>query len=294
MKNNKFTSALLVAFMLLGFTAPGVSQNAQAQQQVQTDAQASTGLQKALSQIAEIKKQLESIEKRLSAVEEKVNNSGQSNSREVETQADAQTEAEAESQRRGPPAQAQNKDNLGSEVSAQARSGERQGIMSSISAWLANRGNNQAAEAVNSSPEERDQEESEREEDEREREEEGEIEIQTSGEIEAGNNVTLKSLQNGEAVANASVQVNGEVVGKTNAQGTITVTVPDSEEFEVEIETENAEGELEVELKSEEETENESEADAEADAEIETEAETDGSETSTESEAEAEAKLNLS
>lgn len=63
--------------------------------------------------------------------------------------------------------------------------------------------------------------------------------------VTAGENATLKVTQNDSAVANATVEVNGEAVGQTAADGTITFMVPsDAEELEVKV----TKGDLEAEL----------------------------------------------
>lgn len=97
-------------------------------------------------------------------------------------------------------------------------------------------------------------------EDEEERELEGEIEVSVEGNVSAGEEVTVRATQNGSAVSNATVEVNGEVVGETGSNGEITVTVPSEEEFEVEVEAQDeAEGELEIILGDDEEEDDEGE-----------------------------------
>ncbi|MDY6765347.1 MAG: DUF4382 domain-containing protein [Halobacteria archaeon] len=83
-------------------------------------------------------------------------------------------------------------------------------------------------------------------------EREGEIQVSVEGNVSAGEEVTVRATQNGSAVANATVKVNGEVVGKTDSDGEITVTVPSEDEFEVEVESEESEGEVEIGLGDEE------------------------------------------
>lgn len=58
--------------------------------------------------------------------------------------------------------------------------------------------------------------------------------------------------RNGSAVANATVEVNDEVVGKTDADGRLAFAVPDAEEVEAEIEHGDAEAELAGEFEPEE------------------------------------------
>ena len=71
------------------------------------------------------------------------------------------------------------------------------------------------------------------------------------GNVTPGENATVAVTRNGSAVANATVEVEGEVVGRTNADGRITFAVPDREDLEVEIETENGSTKLETDLRKE-------------------------------------------
>jgi hypothetical protein len=69
------------------------------------------------------------------------------------------------------------------------------------------------------------------------------------GAVEPGANATLRISANDSAVANATVTVNDEVVGKTDGTGQLTFAVPeDAEGIEVEIVSGDAEVELEVEF----------------------------------------------
>ncbi|MFB6096347.1 MAG: DUF4382 domain-containing protein, partial [Haloferacaceae archaeon] len=69
--------------------------------------------------------------------------------------------------------------------------------------------------------------------------------------VTAGENATLRVTRNGSAVANATVEVNGEAVGQTGADGTLTVAVPDdAEELEVKVTSGDLETELERDLSS--------------------------------------------
>jgi uncharacterized GH25 family protein len=69
------------------------------------------------------------------------------------------------------------------------------------------------------------------------------------GEATPGENATVAVTANGSAVANATVTVDDEVVGTTDADGRVTVAVPaDAEEFEVEITAGEREAELEAEF----------------------------------------------
>lgn len=69
------------------------------------------------------------------------------------------------------------------------------------------------------------------------------------GNVTRGENATLSVTSDGSAVANATVEVNGEVVGETDADGTLTFSVPDVPELEVEAETEDGSVTLKKHLK---------------------------------------------
>ncbi|SDL95319.1 protein of unknown function [Halogranum gelatinilyticum] len=65
-------------------------------------------------------------------------------------------------------------------------------------------------------------------------------------EVTAGSNATISVTQNGSAVANATVEVDGEVVGETDENGELTFSVPEgSEEIEVTVTSGDSEVELE-------------------------------------------------
>jgi hypothetical protein len=67
------------------------------------------------------------------------------------------------------------------------------------------------------------------------------------GEVAPGGNATVSVTANGSAVENATVTVDDEQVGTTDADGRLTVAVPaDAEAFEVEISAGEREAELEV------------------------------------------------
>ncbi|MFC4550344.1 MULTISPECIES: DUF4382 domain-containing protein [Halorussus] len=68
------------------------------------------------------------------------------------------------------------------------------------------------------------------------------------GNVTRGGNATLAVAQNGTAVANATVSVNGESVGETDADGRLTFAVPDAAELEVEVETDDESVELKLRL----------------------------------------------
>jgi hypothetical protein len=95
----------------------------------------------------------------------------------------------------------------------------------------------------------------EREDDEREEEERDEREVETElnasfvGAVEPGANATIQVSANGSAVANATVLIEGNVIGETNQAGEVTILVPeDAAALEVVIESGDAETELSVEL----------------------------------------------
>ncbi|WP_128477106.1 DUF4382 domain-containing protein [Halorussus pelagicus] len=101
--------------------------------------------------------------------------------------------------------------------------------------------------------ERKDEKGDERDEDENETEDNDESALNATfvGNATRGENATVSVTQNESAVANASVSVNGETVGETAADGTLTFAVPDADELEVEVETENGSAELEVEFETE-------------------------------------------
>jgi len=106
-----------------------------------------------------------------------------------------------------------------------------------------------------------------REDDERgEHDRENELNASFEGTVTAGENVTLSVAQDGDSVEGATVFVDGERTGTTDANGTSVIQVPDdAEELEVEVTHGGAEAELEVEPGSEsddeEPTDDESSAD---------------------------------
>lgn len=93
-------------------------------------------------------------------------------------------------------------------------------------------------------------------------EREDELNATFVGNVSQGENATVEVTRNGEPVANATVEVNDEAVGTTDAEGRITFGVPPEEELEVDIRKADAEGELEVEFETEDE-DDEREDDAE-------------------------------
>ncbi|MFB6268820.1 MAG: DUF4382 domain-containing protein [Halobacterium sp.] len=120
----------------------------------------------------------------------------------------------------------------------------------------------------------------ERVDDEGESEAEAELEANFVGDVRAGENATVKVTQDGDAVANATVELDGVTV-TTDANGTATVQVPaDAEEVELEVSTgeDSQYGEAEAEL----------EADVGADS---GDGESEESESTTENESSASASL---
>jgi hypothetical protein len=75
------------------------------------------------------------------------------------------------------------------------------------------------------------------------------LEATLDGDVRAGETVTLSVTDANGSVANASVEVNGETVGETGADGTLAFEVPDTEELEVEVTAGDAEVELERKIK---------------------------------------------
>ncbi|MFB6154266.1 MAG: dehydrogenase, partial [Haloferacaceae archaeon] len=73
------------------------------------------------------------------------------------------------------------------------------------------------------------------------------------GNVSAGGNATVRATQNGSAVENATVSVDGSVVARTDANGTATVPVSaDAEELEVTVRSGDREVELSRELATDE------------------------------------------
>lgn len=91
-------------------------------------------------------------------------------------------------------------------------------------------------------------------------EREGEIYLELGGNVSQSNEATLIATSEGEPVANATVEVNGEEVGTTDSNGELMVRIPDLREFEIEVKTEEIEGSIEVEIETEESENEESES----------------------------------
>ena len=68
------------------------------------------------------------------------------------------------------------------------------------------------------------------------------------GNVTAGENATLVVTRNGSAVENATVSVNDEPVGTTDADGELTVDVPEADAVTVVVEADGEEVELEYEF----------------------------------------------
>ena len=83
---------------------------------------------------------------------------------------------------------------------------------------------------------------------ERERERER-LRLELEGNIARGETVTLLVTFEDEPVVGATVEVNGEEIGTTTDDGTISFTIPeDADELKIEVKKEEQEGELEIEL----------------------------------------------
>jgi hypothetical protein len=88
--------------------------------------------------------------------------------------------------------------------------------------------------------------------DERAEDREDSLNASFDGTVAAGENVTLGVTQDGDPVEGATVFVDGERAGTTDANGAYVIQVPDdAEELEVRVTFQGAEAELEVELDSE-------------------------------------------
>ena len=104
----------------------------------------------------------------------------------------------------------------------------------------------------------RERDDDERDEDERDEDRGNELNASFDGDVVAGENVTLRVTSDGEPVEAATVFVDGERAGTTDADGAYVIQVPDdAEELEVEVTHEGAEAELEVDLAGDEESDDE-------------------------------------
>jgi hypothetical protein len=111
--------------------------------------------------------------------------------------------------------------------------------------------------------------------------EESELEAAFVGDVNAGQNATVRVTQDGDPVANATVELEGDATVTTDENGTAVVEIPEgTEEFELTASTsedsEYGEGEAELEFEADEEDSDDSEAD-DSDAETEDGDETEAS-----------------
>jgi hypothetical protein len=89
----------------------------------------------------------------------------------------------------------------------------------------------------------------ERVDDDDDRDAEGDLRVRFTGSLNPGENATVRVTDRGDAVASATVSVDGAADGTTNTDGEYTFAVPaDAEELEVEVTTGELEGELEREF----------------------------------------------
>lgn len=112
---------------------------------------------------------------------------------------------------------------------------------------------------------------------------EGDLDVAFLGNVTRGSDATLEVTQNGTAVENATVTIDDEQVGTTDADGRLTVTIPDAEEVEIEVESGDAETELELDFEPEgnDEALEDSDAAEEGDTEETEDADEDEDETET-------------
>lgn len=85
---------------------------------------------------------------------------------------------------------------------------------------------------------------SDREDDRAAVESKGEITLTFADPVVRGTTVTLRATLDGEPVADAPVEVNGSLVGRTDAEGTLELAVPHGDEFRVRLETDDHRGEV--------------------------------------------------
>lgn len=109
--------------------------------------------------------------------------------------------------------------------------------------------------------EDEDGDEQEDDDDEAEGEGEGSLSMAVvEGTAEPGATITVEVRGDGEPVEGATVTVNGDVVGPTDADGTLEITLPsDEDSIELRAEHDDADGRLEFEFDDSEETETETE-----------------------------------
>lgn len=172
-----------------------------------------------------IQKQLAQIKQKLSSLQERVSDM------EGKSSAKADVKASEHAENKGTPSQAHNNNSngAGAQVSEEAKSGDHQGIFAAITAFLSGKDKNKSANKQKKGEQSR-------------------IQLNISGKIKTGNNVTVTATQKGEAVANAEVRVNGEFQGKTDADGKITVKVPDQNDFKVKAEKEDSKADFKTDI----------------------------------------------
>ena len=125
------------------------------------------------------------------------------------------------------------------DISVVAAGNEKSGIKYILQPVISQSGSNQKFTEVKSRERERD----------RERES---LDLELEGDIAPGETVTLLVTFNGEPVVGATVEVNGEEIGETGDDGTISFTIPDDAgELEIEVKRGEQEGELEFEFEKE-------------------------------------------
>lgn len=77
-------------------------------------------------------------------------------------------------------------------------------------------------------------------------EDEEQIDLVVDGTLEPGESMSITAMRDGSPVSNATVTVNGDAVGETDANGSITVQVPNADELEIEVTADEAEAEMTV------------------------------------------------
>ena len=112
--------------------------------------------------------------------------------------------------------------------------------------------------------------------------EESELEAEFVGDVNAGKNATVKVTQEGEPVANATIELAGDATVTTDENGTAVVEIPEgAEEFELEASTsedsEYGESEAELEFEAEESDDSENDEQDSEDSDEPTEKETEAS-----------------
>ncbi len=226
----RHTTLLVAALMLVGFTAPAAAQQTSTDAQVEAKASTSSGVfGSIMSKLNSISDRLAQIEQRLTSVEKKVDAKANAN---VDVGPSNRDKAEkGKSAKASAGAQVNHSVNVENGTKTVKHEVKKDG--ETIVDFVKNIfvGDSEETEA------------------------QAEIEARVEGNVSANQNVSVIVERNGTAVENAEVEVNGEVVGKTDAEGQIKVTVPESEEFEVEVEKADSETELKFRLEAEAESE---------------------------------------